>query len=133
MITIRGGERYTHRVSSLIAGGVLTVLLAIALEPARGYAQGAPGPISADPNLKVAFIGDSGNGADFRRVLGLIKSACAVVRNVQRSYRAPPLPPIPRSEGLPPSGSARTCVFPRRMRSSNDLTSSMRRSVLCFS
>ena len=74
MITIRGGERYTHRVSSLIAGGVLTVLLAIALEPARGYAQGAPGPISADPNLKVAFIGDSGNGADFRRVLGLIKS-----------------------------------------------------------
>src|SRR5439155_26657919 len=74
MITIRGGERYTHRVSSLIAGGVLTVLLAIALEPARGYAQGAPGPISADPNLKVAFIGDSGNGADFRRVLQLIKA-----------------------------------------------------------
>ena len=25
-------------------------------------------------------------------------SKCAVVRNVQRSYRAPPLPPIPRSD-----------------------------------
>src|SRR3989442_795272 len=37
-------------------------------------AQDAPGPIPADPNLKVAFIGDSGNGSDFRRVLQLIKA-----------------------------------------------------------
>ena len=74
MITIRGGKQYTQGVSSLIAGGVLTALLAIALGPARGYAQGAPGPIPADPNLKVAFIGDSGNGSDFRRVLQLIKA-----------------------------------------------------------
>ncbi len=74
MITIRGGKQYPQGVSSLIAGGVLTALLAIALGPARGYAQGAPGPIPADPNLKVAFIGDSGNGSDFRRVLQLIKA-----------------------------------------------------------
>src|SRR5437667_8494334 len=74
LITIRGGKQYTQGVSSLIAGGGLTALLAIALGPARGYAQGAPGPIPADPNLKVAFIGDSGNGSDFRRVLQLIKA-----------------------------------------------------------
>src|SRR5438034_10311933 len=74
LIAIRGGKQYTQGVSSLIAGGVLTALLAIALGPARGYAQGAPGPIPADPNLKVAFIGDSGNGSGFRRVLQLIKA-----------------------------------------------------------
>src|SRR2546425_12935188 len=74
MITIRGGKRYTHGVSSLIAAGVLTAFLAIALGPGREDAQGAPGPVLTDPNLKVAFIGDSGNGSDFRGVLGLIKS-----------------------------------------------------------
>ena len=63
-----------HRVSRLIAGGVLAALLASALGPVRGHAQGASGPIATDPDLKVAFIGDSGNGAAFRRVLELIKS-----------------------------------------------------------
>jgi len=74
MITIRGNARHAHRVSGLIVGGILTTLLAIALGPARGHAQGGPGTIPTEPNLKVAFIGDSGNGADFRRVLELIKS-----------------------------------------------------------
>jgi phytase-like protein/calcineurin-like phosphoesterase family protein len=40
----------------------------------RGHVQGAPGLIPTEPNLKVAFIGDSRNGAGFRRVLELIKS-----------------------------------------------------------
>src|SRR5437773_2520954 len=74
MITIRGNARHAHRVSGLIVGGILTTLLAIALAPARGHAQGGPGTIPTEPNLKVAIIGDSGNGADFRRVLKLIKS-----------------------------------------------------------
>src|SRR2546430_4867292 len=56
------------------AGGVLALLLALALAPAGRHAQGASGPIPTAPNLKVAFIGDSGNGDDFRRVLELIKS-----------------------------------------------------------
>src|SRR3989442_722089 len=70
MITIRGDVRHASRVPSLIAGVVLTALLAIGF----GHAEGAPGRTPPDPNLKVAFIGDSGNGGDFRRVLGLIKS-----------------------------------------------------------
>src|SRR5437773_10981124 len=74
MITIRGNARHAHRVSGLIVGGILTTLLAIALGPARGHVQGGLGTIPTEPNLKVAFIGDSGNGADFRRVLELIKS-----------------------------------------------------------
>jgi calcineurin-like phosphoesterase family protein len=53
---------------------LLTVFLAIALGTAWAYAQGAPDPIPTDSNLKVAFIGDSGNGSGFRRVLELIKS-----------------------------------------------------------
>lgn len=77
MITIHGDVRHTHRVSSLMVAGVVTAFLAIALGPARGHAQGAPAPIPTEPNLKVAFIGDSGNGADFRRVLELIKSEAA--------------------------------------------------------
>ena len=74
MITIRGNARHAHRVSGLIVGGIPTTLLAIALGPARGHVQGGLGTIPTEPNLKVAFIGDSGNGADFRRVLKLIKS-----------------------------------------------------------
>ena len=58
----------------LVVGRILATLLALALGPAHGHAQGAPGPIPTDPGLRVAFIGDSGNGADFRRVLELIKS-----------------------------------------------------------
>jgi hypothetical protein len=74
MITSRGDARQPGRVPRFIAGGALTALLAIALGAARAQAPGAPGPIPTDPNLKVAFIGDSGNGTAFRRVLGLIKS-----------------------------------------------------------
>jgi len=79
MISIHGDLRYIHRVPRLIAGGILTALLATALGPARGHAQGASGSIPTAPNLKVAFIGDSGNGEDFRRILGLIKSEGAVM------------------------------------------------------
>ncbi|PYM35040.1 MAG: hypothetical protein DME15_07185, partial [Candidatus Rokuibacteriota bacterium] len=53
---------------------MLAALLAHGLETALGRAQGAPDPIPTDPELKVAFIGDTGNGAGFRRVLELIKS-----------------------------------------------------------
>src|SRR5436190_1934323 len=53
MITIRGDVRHASRVPSLIVGVGLTALLAIGL----GHAQGAPGRIPTDPNLKVAFIG----------------------------------------------------------------------------
>jgi calcineurin-like phosphoesterase family protein len=66
--------RQTYRAFSLIAGAVLTALLAVMLMALRGTAQGGPGPIRTDPDLKVAFIGDSGNGLDFKRVLELIKS-----------------------------------------------------------
>src|SRR5206468_4320950 len=55
----------------LIAGGAL---LALAWLPEHGHAGGASDAIPTDPNLKVAFIGDSGNGTGFRRVLELIKS-----------------------------------------------------------
>src|SRR2546428_2113090 len=58
----------------LVVGRILATLLALALGPAPGHAQGAPRPIPTDPGLRVAFIGASGNGADFRRVLELIKS-----------------------------------------------------------
>src|SRR3989454_6118998 len=58
----------------LVVGRIVAPLLALALGPAYGHAQGAPGPIPTAPGLRVAFIGDSGNGADFRRVLELIKS-----------------------------------------------------------
>ena len=71
--------RNAHPVSRLIVGGVLAALLAIVLGPARGQPPSAPGPIPTDPNLKVAFIGDSGNGDGFRRVLELIKSEQAHV------------------------------------------------------
>src|SRR5947208_16920987 len=79
MISIHGDLRYIHRVPRLIAGGILTALLATALGPARGHAQGASGPIPTAPNLKVAFIGDSGDGENLRQVLGLIKSEGAVM------------------------------------------------------
>src|SRR5205814_10352896 len=71
---INGDLRRAHRVARLIVGGVLLALLAHGLGPAWGHAQGAPGPIPTDRELKVAFIGDTGNGAGFRRVLELIKS-----------------------------------------------------------
>ena len=71
--------RNAHPVSRLIVGGVLAALLAIVLGPARGQPPSAPGPIPTDPSLKVAFIGDSGNGDGFRRVLELIKSEGAHV------------------------------------------------------
>ncbi len=62
----------TNRASRVIVGAVLTALLALTLP--QSHAQSTAGPIPTDPSLKVAFIGDSGNGADFRRVLELIKS-----------------------------------------------------------
>jgi calcineurin-like phosphoesterase family protein len=71
---MRRDVRQIRRVSGLIVGGALTTLLAIALTPPRDHAQEAPGAIPTDPNLKVACIGDSGNGAAFRRVLDLIKA-----------------------------------------------------------
>ena len=71
---INGDLRRAHRVARLTVGGVLLALLAHGLGPAWGHAQGAPGPIPTDRELKVAFIGDTGNGAGFRRVLELIKS-----------------------------------------------------------
>ena len=71
--------RHNHRGGGLIAVAVMTALLAIALTPARSLLQGAPGPIPTDPGLKVAFIGDSGNGANFGRVLGLIRSEGAAM------------------------------------------------------
>lgn len=43
----------------------------------------APAPIATQPNLKVAFIGDTGTGADFRRVLQLIKRENADLIMVQ--------------------------------------------------
>ena len=74
---MRRDVRQTDRAASPIVGAVLTALLALASP--QSHAQGASGPIPTDPNLKVAFIGDSGNGEDFRRVLGLIKSEGAVM------------------------------------------------------
>ena len=52
--------RQTNRASRLIVGAVLTALLALTLP--QSHAQSTTGPIPTDPNLKVAFIGDSGNG-----------------------------------------------------------------------
>ena len=66
-----------NRASRVIVGAVLTALLALTLP--QSHAQSTAGPIPTDPSLKVAFIGDSGNGADFRRVLELIKSEGARV------------------------------------------------------
>src|SRR5438445_4647323 len=74
---MRRDVRQTYRASRLTVGAVLTALLALASP--QSYAQGASGPIPTDPNLKVAFIGDSGNGEDFRRVLGLIKTEGVVM------------------------------------------------------
>src|SRR5205809_383307 len=66
-----------NRASRVIVGAVLTALLALTLP--QSHAQSTAAPIPTDPSLKVAFIGDSGNGADFRRVLELIKSEGARV------------------------------------------------------
>lgn len=71
---MRGNGWRAHRVSRPVAGSILAGLLALNLTSVQGHAQGASGPIPTDPDLKVAFIGDSGNGAGFRRVLELIKS-----------------------------------------------------------
>ena len=67
----------TDRAFSLIAGAVLTAFLALTLP--QSHAQSTAGPIPTDAGLKVAFIGDSGDGENFRRVLGLIKSEGAVM------------------------------------------------------
>jgi hypothetical protein len=69
--------RQTNRTSRLIVSAVLTALLALTLP--QSYAQSTAGPIPTDPNLKVAFVGDSGDGENFIRVLGLIKSESAVM------------------------------------------------------
>src|SRR3989442_4808070 len=58
----------------LVVGRILAPLLALAVGPAHGHAQGAPGPIPTAPGLRVAFIGDSGNGVDSRGVLEHIKA-----------------------------------------------------------
>src|SRR5207247_2544574 len=50
------------------------ILMPLGLVPAHGHGQGAVGPSPTAPNVKVAFIGDSGSGDGFRRVLELIKS-----------------------------------------------------------
>jgi uncharacterized protein (TIGR03437 family) len=50
----------------------LTVLVAPLILLSGSLGAEAPNTIPTDPNLKVAFIGDSGNGTDFRSVLQLI-------------------------------------------------------------
>src|SRR5207245_8015172 len=67
----------TNRASRLIVGAVLTALLALTLP--QTHAQSTAGPIPTVPNLKVAFIGDSGDSENFLRVLRLIKSEGAVM------------------------------------------------------
>src|SRR5213592_927925 len=74
---MRRDIRQTNRASRVIMGAVLTALLALTLP--QSHAESTAGQIPTDPNLKVAFIGDSGNSEDFRWVLGLIKSEGAVM------------------------------------------------------
>lgn len=52
-------------------------------EPTMAEVHVSPAPIATEPNLKVAFIGDTGTGADFRRVLQLIKREGADLVMVQ--------------------------------------------------
>src|SRR3989442_1016003 len=70
----RKGE--AARRAHAVVTSLLIALLVIPLWAAWGLAPQAPlsGPIPTDPGLKVAFIGDTANGTDFRSVLTLIKS-----------------------------------------------------------
>jgi hypothetical protein len=76
---VHGDGRHANPVTCLIAGAALVACLACALEPGRGPAPRVSEPIPTDPDLKVAFIGDSGDGPAFTRVLELIKSEGAHV------------------------------------------------------
>src|SRR3989475_8573010 len=69
----RKGE--AARRAHAVVTSLLIALLVIPLWAAWGLAPQAPlsGPIPTDPGLKVAFIGDTANGTDFRSVLTLIK------------------------------------------------------------
>src|SRR5689334_14057189 len=71
-----GWKGEAARRARTVVTSLLTALVVIPLWPAWGVAPQAPlsGPIPTDPDLKVAFIGDTANGTDFRRVLNLIKS-----------------------------------------------------------
>ena len=55
---------------------LLLALVVLSLLPAWGVAPQAPlsASIPTDPDLKVAFIGDTANGTSFTSVLSLIKS-----------------------------------------------------------
>ena len=59
-----------------VVATLLVALLVSALWFVGGVAQqiASPAPIPTDPDLKVAFIGDTANGAAFRSVLNLIRS-----------------------------------------------------------
>ena len=63
----------------------------MATAPATGGTAGTTG-ITTDPNLKVAFIGDTNTGTNFRSVLGLIRNehAAAVVVQGDMSYSGSP-------------------------------------------
>ncbi|OLC51256.1 MAG: hypothetical protein AUH77_14210 [Candidatus Rokubacteria bacterium 13_1_40CM_4_69_39] len=71
-----GRKGKAARRAHTVVTSQLIALLVIPLWAAWGLAPQAPlsGPIPTDPGLKVAFIGDTANGTDFRSVLTLIKS-----------------------------------------------------------
>ena len=71
-----GGKREAGRRALPVVPTLLVALLVSALWFVGGVAQqiASPAPIPTDPDLKVAFIGDTANGAAFRSVLNLIRS-----------------------------------------------------------
>jgi hypothetical protein len=71
-----GRKGQDTRGAHAVVTTLLISLLVIPLWAAWGLAPQAllSGLIPTDPGLKVAFIGDTANGADFRRVLTLIKA-----------------------------------------------------------
>jgi len=71
-----GGKREAGRRALPVVPTLLVALLVSALWFVGGVAQqiASPAPIPTDPDLKVAFIGDTANGEAFRSVLNLIRS-----------------------------------------------------------
>ncbi|WP_437587711.1 metallophosphoesterase [Sorangium sp. So ce1000] len=63
-----------------------------ALEASETTSAALNGTVSTDPDLKIAFIGDTGTGSSFTSVLNLVVSegAAAVVVNGDMSYSANP-------------------------------------------
>src|SRR3989441_902736 len=110
----RKGE--AARRAHAVVTSLLIALLVIPLWAAWGLAPQAPlsGPIPTDPGLKVAFIGDTANGTDFRSVLTLIKSEGAHMALHQGDFDYGSTPPTRGQHSARCSSSSMSTAIPAK-------------------